>query len=648
MKKILSIFACFVVVGSISAQKIPFNKEACDPTINKEAQKLYKLAHKQDDDGFKRKYLKQATEVEPDYYEARFDLGVRYFKIKQFAWAKEQFEVVLKICPEYSSYTYYFLGMASYEVGDYQQAKTLLDKFLKFEDIGDKEYDKAKEILPELESLHAIYGEKVPFDPKFVKNISTPKDEYLGSLSPDNRYFYFIRKTEATPDKNSSFSRDVAYKEYFMQSVRQADGNFDGGKIMSRPFNVKYNNGAATITADNKTMYFVICEDNMSENCDIWFSTQNSGYWSDMQRLSNTVNVSGYWDSQPSVSYDGKTLVFVSNRPGGLGGTDIYICYKREDGSWTPPQNLGPTINTPDFEMSPFLHSDSQTLYFSSKGHKGAGGYDIFYTRKDSTGKWQKPINIGVPINTEFDEVSFFVSLDGKTGYYSSDRLKGPGGLDIYSFELHQKARPNQVYFVEGTVKTENGTPANSKLEIKNTRTKEIIKIDVDQEDGKYVAIVDAKDDYIMTIEKDGFAFTSTYIGKETMEAGKPIENEVIAEEIKVGQAYRINDIKFGTNSYELSKAAKLIIEEFAHFLKKNKTIKVAIYGHTDNVGNDNDNLTLSDNRAKAVMSYLMELGIDASRLSAKGFGASKPVASNATEAGKAKNRRTEFVITSK
>lgn len=648
MRKFRLLFT-FFALGSIAvAQKIPFNKEACDPTVNKQAQKLYKLAHKQDDDGFKRKYLKQATEIEPEYYEASFDLGVRYFRIKQFAWAKPLFESVLKICPEYSSYTYYFLGMSCYEVGEYKQAKAMLEKFIKFDDIGDKEYDKAKDILPELESLQAIFGDPVPFNPQFVRNVSTPKDEYLGSLSPDNRFFYFIRKTEAAQSKNDSYAREVSYKEYFMQSIRQEDGSFDGGKIMTRPFNVKYNNGAATITADNKTMYFVICEDNMPENCDIWFSTQNSGHWADMQRLSTTVNASNYWDSQPSVSYDGKTLVFASNRPGGFGGTDLYICNKREDGSWTPPQNLGPTINTADFEMSPFLHSDSQTLYFSSKGHKGVGGYDVFYSRKDSTGKWHKPINLGYPINTEFDEVSFFVSLDGKTGYFSSDKLKGPGGLDIYSFELYEKARPNQVYFVEGTVKTTSGTPANTKLEIKNTRTKETVKVDVNQEDGKYVAIVDAKDDYIMTIEKDGFAFTSTYIGKETMQVGKPVANEVVAEEIKVGQAYRINDIQFATNSYELSKTAKAIVTEFSTFLNKNKTLKIAIQGHTDNVGNETDNLTLSDNRAKAVMSFLVELGIDANRLTAKGYGASKPVASNTTEAGKAKNRRTEFVITSK
>ncbi|MCX7743953.1 MAG: OmpA family protein [Flavobacteriales bacterium] len=636
-----------LIINSIFSQNFQINKTACEPTSNKAALKLYAKAQKEGNMAEKRKLLNDAVAIENSFYEALFELGTGYFKQGKKDLAKDRLEAVRDICPEYSPYTHLFLGLIAYQATNYQEAIRYFEKFLTYDIQDDEDYKLAKNLLQEIKDYEAIFSRSVPFDPKVMPNVCTPQDEYLASISPDNRSFYFIRKTKTDgKSMDKTYDSGVNYVEIFTKSTL-TNGQFDAGEPMPRPFNHKYNNGAATITADNKQMYFVICQNNQVEFCDIWKTEFKDNQWQPFVNAGSHIN-SDAWDSQPTISYDGKTLIFASNRPGGIGGVDLYISTKQDNGEWSPAVNLGPTINTPDNELTPFLHSDSQTLYFSSKGHKGLGGYDIFFSKKDEKGNWTKPRNLGKPINTPGDDVSFFVSLDGKTGFYSSDKLNGPGGLDIYTFELYETARPAEVIYVEGTVKSNDNKVSATQIEVKNTVTKEVTKIDVNQEDGSYVAIVTAKDDHILTIKQEGIAFTSKLINKEELGIGKPAQVDLKTEEIKVGSAYRLNDINFATNSYELSDKAKFIIEEFAEFLKANPTLKIAIHGHTDDIGNDNDNLILSDNRAKAVYEYLINLGIQADRMTYKGFGETKPLASNKTEKGRAQNRRTEFVITDK
>lgn len=641
------LLGCFFIIGNVFSQNFQINKDACEPTSNKAALKLYAKAQKEGNMAEKRKLLNDAVAIENSFYEALFELGTGYFKQGKKDLAKDRLEAVRDICPEYSPYTHFFLGLIAYQATNYQEAIRYFEKFLSYDIQDDEDYKLAKNLLQEIKDYEVIFSRPVPFDPKVMPNVCTPQDEYLASISPDNRSFYFIRKTKTDgKSMDKTYDSGVNYVEIFTKSTL-VNGQFDAGEPMPRPFNYKYNNGAATITADNKQMYFVICQNNQVEFCDIWKTEFKENQWQPFVNAGSRIN-SDAWDSQPTISYDGKTLIFASNRPGGIGGVDLYMSTKQENGEWGPAVNLGPTINTPDNELTPFLHSDSQTLYFSSKGHKGLGGYDIFFSKKDEKGNWTKPRNLGKPINTPGDDVSFFVSLDGKTGYYSSDKLNGPGGLDIYTFELYETARPAEVIYVEGTVKSSDNKVTATQIEVKNTVTKEVTKIDINQEDGTYVAIVTAKDDHILTIKEEGIAFTSKLINKEELGTGKPAQVNLKTEEIKVGSAYRLNDINFATNSYELSDKAKFIIEEFAEFLKANPTLKIAIHGHTDDVGNDNDNLILSDNRAKAVYEYLINLGIQADRMTYKGFGETKPLASNKTEQGRAQNRRTEFVVTDK
>lgn len=644
MKFCCTILFFFSVILSLSAQKFAVNKNACEPTSNSKAQKVYAKVDKAKDGTEKRRLMEEAVQIEPSYYEVLFELGVRAYRAKTIEKAISYMNDVKSTCADYSPYTYYILGKCYYREGQFKEAQQNFEKFISYEDISDTTYAEAKELLEESAALHELFNNPVPFDPRPIVGVCTPKDEYLGSLSPDNRTFYYIRKVEADLNNmNPSVQKDIMIKELFMYSKRQPNG-YDSGLPMPQPFNMTFNTGASTFTADNKEMYFVMCDEGTVQSCDIYCSKWEGDHWGKPKKLGPEVN-SGTWDSQPTVSYDGSTLIFSSTREGGLGRADLYISKRKKDGSWGIAENMGPIINTTDSDMSPFLHSDSQTLYFSSRGHKGVGQYDIFFS-KFIDGQWTKPRNIGYPINTPDDDKDFFVSLDGKTGYYSSNKLGGPGGLDIYSFELHVNARPEEVFFVEGKVNQDKNAPSVDEIEIRNLETREVTRIKVDTNDGQYVAVLNATSDYLLSLKKEGVAFSSTLVSKENTTPGEPVVTATLeAEPIKKGQAYRLNDINFATNSYELKQEAKWIIDEFAEFLQKNRSLKVAIHGHTDNVGNAQDNLALSDNRAKSVYDYLVSRGIDASRLSYKGYGSSRPIGENTTEKGRARNRRTEFVI---
>ncbi|MBA3706898.1 MAG: OmpA family protein, partial [Bacteroidetes bacterium] len=391
--------------------------------------------------------------------------------------------------------------------------------------------------------------------------------------------------------------------------------------------------------------------------CDIYYSDQINGEWTE-GKIVEGINDPERWDSQPSLASDGKTLYFASDRKGGRGGVDLYVTVKdNETGVWSKPENMGPVINTSNDEKTPFIHSDFQTLYFSSDGQPGIGGFDIFFSRKGEDGKWGEPKNIGIPINTVADDLGFFVSTDGHLGYFASNepsRAKGRsvGKHDIYAFELYKEARPDEVAFFKGKVEDKADTEKKDfKVEVKDAVTKKVTEAMVDTITGDYSVVVNAKEknDLIITVKKENYAFSSQLISRDSIKNSKPVKVNMVVDTVKVGETYPLNNIYYKTNSAELDPRSMIVLEEFVEFLKTNPTIKIEMSGHTDNIGNDKANLALSTDRAFSVRDALLAKGIDEKRLIAfKGFGASKPIADNNTETGRAKNRRTEFVIVEK
>lgn len=568
-------------------------------------------------------------------------------------------ESVAKLCPSYQNYEVcYTLGKIFFSHDKLDVAKTYLKTYIDNGKKGTKYYSDAESTYHYIEQYLNLIENPVPFEPVIVEGVSSAYDDYLPLISPDGSLALFT-KAYMKKEINSIYG-DRFVEEFTVSKASDDKGLiFSPGEPLPYPFNSGKNQGAASISIDNKTLFITICEfvSRDYDNCDIYMSTRTSDGWSELKSLGPNINGVKTWESQPSISADGKTLYFASIRESNIGfdsdnpTSDIYYSTKDEKGNWTKAKNLGSKINTPGNEKSPFIHSDSQTLYFSSDGHLGIGGYDIFFS-KFRDDDWTKPVNIGYPINTKNNDLGFVVNTQGTKAYFASNKLNGKGGWDIYAIDLYKEARPEKVFLVKGQLVDDNGYAlSDAKLEVKNTRTEEVSEGVVDAETGHYAVAVTAKnenDDFLMVVKKEDYSFSSTLIEptEETFE--KPIEVNFEVKPIEAGKSVQINDIYYATASYEINQKSYAVLNEFAEFLKSNPTVKVEIRGHTDNIGSAQTNITLSNRRAQAVYDYLLSKGVPKANVSYKGYGPNMPIADNRTEAGRAKNRRTEFYILSK
>ena len=671
---IFNLFFCFpFYFFSQNSDNNEFN-QLCHEITNKKALSLYeKGINKKKYKKLERlDFLMKALELEPDFAEVNLAMGLELaarckLENKPFTQTLPFFFKAIYSCPNIHSEPYYYIGYDYYERMMNDSAIKYLDKFISFKDENDKKY--ANDFTEELYQAKMMVGSakkelglrrNVEFDPKVVKGVSTERDEYLAYISPDDKNCFFIRKLPIK-SMNQVFSTDKE-REVFIKSQRNKNGVFTEGEAMPSPFNETADNqGGCSISINNKNLYFAMTrmEGGLQPNCDIYISDFIDAEWTEIRKLSANVNDPKYWDSQPSISSDGITLYFASDRPGGYGGIDLY--YTRKDlktGQWSIPKNLGPTINTKGDEKTPFIHSDSETLYFSSTGHFGFGKYDIFYTKKNEKGDWIEPVNIGSPINSESDDVGFFVSADAKTAYFFSfteGKLegKGIGRYDLFSFNLYEEARPQVTSFLKGNIKDSTGNNiAGAIVEIKNIQTKKTSYATVDSSSGEYMVAIKKNNDILITVKKDDIAFNVKKINVndfiKSSDNNDPKDINIQVRDSKVGHSFVIENIYYSTTSSDLKKESIIILESFADYLKDNQNLKIEIHGHTDNIGNAKDNDALSYNRAFSVKSTLEELGIDGKRINAKGFGSIMPISTNSTEEGRAKNRRTEFLILEK
>ena len=599
--------------------------------------------------------MKQVLNSNPDFVDATYVTGLCWYRMANpnLKEAEKNFLRTVALCPSYDVNMYLYLGEIAYSFEQFDKTVQYLSEFLKDVDKikSDEDYNRAVQLLDYSKFYLETISNPVPFNPEVVEGISTAENEYLPILSPDNQTAYFTREKKVLPDRNS-IVQSSRFREIFMSSQRNDDGTFGEGEEMPDPFNIFTNEGGATLTADNRSLYYTVCQYDKAGgylNCDIFFSEDVNGEWTPVRSAGEQINRPNTWESQPSVSADGNILYFVSDRPGGYGGYDLYKAAKGSDGSWGAAVNMGPLINSAGNEKSPFIHPDGHTLYFSSDGRPGMGGYDIFFTKIRDDNTIEKPQNLGFPINSPEDELGFFVSTDGTRGFFASNKYHGKGGWDLYSFDLYDAARPEKVLFIKGTVKDESSAePVKARIELRNMETKSVSEIPLDTNTGKYVAVRPFNNDFVMTIKKEGYVYESKYISKADSVFKAPAKVDVEIQPIELNKSYRINDIYFAFNSSDLPPESKAVLEQMIEFLNFNNTLSIQIQGHTDNIGNDADNLRLSENRARSVYDYLIAREISPERLSYKGYGETDPVAANDTEEGRAMNRRTCFVITKK
>jgi outer membrane protein OmpA-like peptidoglycan-associated protein len=318
-------------------------------------------------------------------------------------------------------------------------------------------------------------------------------------------------------------------------------------------------------------------------------------------------------------------------------------------GAWTKAERISEVINTPLKESSVLIHPDGQTLYFTSNGHPGMGGEDVYLSRKQKDGSWGTPVNLGYPINTHRNENSITVSASGDVAYFASNREGGYGGLDLYSFELAEGYRPMKVSYMEGTVvDRETGRPLSAQFELIDLETEEVIVESFSNgQDGTFLVSLPEGRDYALNVEQKGYLFFSDNFSLAESSSNEPYKKRIELSPIREGESVVLKNVFFSSNSYELSNRSRAELNTLVSFLNKNYRLQVEIGGHTDNVGKEASNKALSLNRAKAVQDFLVTAGIPLERLISKGYGASIPLADNDSEEGRAQNRRTEFKVLS-
>ena len=655
------------------------DEEECPLPDNKKLKKLYEKSfdRKKEKSADKRfLILKETIDIDDECVPCYFELAKRSFKRAKakglpYNGSREFYEKVEELCPGYHSDVYYYLGIINYEEKKYVEAEKLFKQFIEFRDENDKKfarnYDQklaaSKAILPELDFQNNFFGKPVKFDPKVVQNVSTKGDEYLPMISPDNELLFFTRASEF---KRLGDIQTTKKEELVLAERTSAAIDFNSGEALPPPFNVGDNYGGVSISVDNKELY--VCACSMTQvgsqpynNCDLYSTsyqyiddpkTGKKIYkWSELKNLGPNINGENSWEAQPSISADGKTLYFATARSANR-GIDIYYSEKQEDGTWGRAKSIGNVINTDKNEKAPFMHTDSKTLYFAGEvtgSRRGAGDFDIFYTKQDDNGKWSEPKNIGYPINSNRAEEGLIVSLDGSMAYFSSGKFTdGVGGKDIYAFEPPEEAKPEKVAIVKATMRDENGDPVKkAKFKLTYADSKKEEEVEIETDDGKVALVVSMeKDDKVLIQNKtEGAAFSSRVIEKKEMKNGVIKDKDIKVEKLKKGRAYKINDINFETNSFELNEKVEFILSGLIDYLKDNPKVKIEIQGHTDDVGNNSNNLELSKNRAKAVKDYITSKGIEASRLTSKGFGETKPKLPNSSEYNRSLNRRTEFMV---
>ncbi|MDX9891363.1 MAG: OmpA family protein [Bacteroidales bacterium] len=475
--------------------------------------------------------------------------------------------------------------------------------------------------------------------------INSEWDEYLATLTADEQeIIYTVRRPR---DKNT-ICAFCATEEDFYSSIKDSTGEWTERNPMGSPINSSYNEGAQTISPDGKYLFFTLCNaESGYGSCDLYWSKRIGGRWSRPRNFGAPVNTN-FWESQPSIAPDGKTIYFTSNRPGGEGASDLWKTEMIDEGVFTIPVNLGPNVNTPSEEDAPFIHPDGTTLYFVSEGHPGMGGRDIFFSTLLADNTWSTPKNMGYPINTSADELNIFINASGTQAYYSSDKEGGIGGLDIYYFQLDEHLRPTPVTFMKGKVKdSETGQPLEADIEMIDLNANKVItSTKSDPVTGEFLACIRTGTNVMLNISHPFYLFYSENFYLKTIATElEPVLKDIILQKPAKGSTLVMNNIFFELNQSDLKAESFVELDVLVDFLKKNRNLKIEIGGHTDDIGTDEYNLHLSLERSKSVYQYLIQKGIDGSRLTYKGYGETMPVKSNETEEGRAANRRTEIKV---
>lgn len=660
-----------------------------------------------------RHYL-YAQEFNPHSSVLNFKIGVCYLNSNHKFKALDHLEFAYKVNPEVDENIEFYLAQAYQLDAQFDKA---IELYRAFKD-KIREGDLAQRAFINKKIQECRTGQKLQASPVRVwidnlgDSINTEYPEFSPVISADNRVLFF---TARRPDsKGGKTDQTGFYYEDIYYSKREYGGEWYTSENLGDPVNTESHDATVGLAPDGKSL--LTYKGINSKNGDILITRElEDGTWEEPKSIGENINTK-YHESSASLSFDEKTLFFVSDQPGGFGQHDIYVSYWDEEAKqWGKPENLGPTINTEFEEKGVFFHPDNKTLYFSSNGHNNMGGLDIFKTERDEDGNWSKPENIGYPINTPDDDIYFVVTGNERYAYYSSFREDGFGEKDIYKITfLGEKKNAlladadlmdteflieetSDIVSSDGNNNSDNTNNNNNNNSNNNTNTNNnnndnqntgdrdrkmilkgtvrdcntnsglqanIVMVNDDtgekkefrsNPDGSYEVIVDAGNSFAFTVSSPQYTIDSKTINTSKKEGKTERIVDFSLCPPTQNSEFTLNNIYFDFDKYGLRNQAQEDLNQLARVMKENPNMIIELGGHTDTRGDAAYNQILSEKRAKAAKDYLVAKGIDAKRIYVRGYGETEPAITDAEIAkirgrkakneAHQKNRRTVVII---
>ena len=604
-------------------------------------------------------YMEQAVKQDPAFSDAYLKLGQLYEFTKRFEPAMDAYRNAIRLQPDSpaSGGAYQSLSTTLIRLGRYSEALPYLEKFQTMFPAQSVQGRRIGRLIETARFGQEAVQHPQPVDPKPLSPVlQTTPSQYFPVLTADEQTLVF---TALKPEGDEDLLTATFNGETWSPPVSLSPG-----------INTPDNEGTATLSADGRMLVFTACQGRKGfGSCDLYMSRKTGSDWSAPENLGPTINTR-FYESQPSLSADGRRLYFVSDRPGGKGQRDIWRSDLDQKGTWSAPANVGNPINTAFNEASPFIHANGQSLFFASDGHVGMGGYDLFVA--DSTGLpvapvastsaqgqstgWSVPTNLGYPINTSEDQASLFVAANGTRAYYSFEEQKDGVSQKsrLYVFDLPESLRERirPVSYLKGIIAdSKTKKPLAATVELVDLKTNQVIsRVQADTQTGQYTTVLPSGGEYALYVNVPGYLFKSLsfdFTRKNSRATESGLSLSVPMEPAVGGTSARetLSNLFFDSGRYDLADKSRTELDRLSAFLQANPAVTVEISGHTDDVGDEAANLVLSQKRAQAVVTYLTKAGIATERIRAVGYGKKRPLVPNTTDENRRQNRRIEWRV---
>ena len=461
--------------------------------------------------------------------------------------------------------------------------------------------------------------------------------QYFPVLTADGEQILFTKR-----DGTGNFDKEDIYTAFLTNA-----GGWTKPQSIAQTINSPYNEGTCSITADGNILIYTSCDAPDSQgSCDLYVAYRINGAWQRPTNMGTKVN-SRSWESQPSLSADGRVLFFSSNRKGGFGGNDIWYTVRQSDGNWSEAKNLGAIVNTAKDEISPFMFFNNEILFFASDGHQGFGGMDIFLSRVKN-GVFHQPENLGLPINDHLDQVALFITAKKDYAYYT-ELNTSDGDKDrslIYRFKF-----PEEIYIGENLTVTEGkvfnaktGQPISATLSLVSlTNDSTLYEFQSDGKTGDFMMLYPDKAISGLYVEKQGYLPKIYNVERDKIKNVKDLKVELVP--VSAGEEFVFENVFFDFDKYDLKPESLSSLKRLQKFLSENPNVNILISGHTDNVGSAAYNQTLSLQRAKSVQQFLVNAGLHPGRVLVEGKGDKEPMVPNTSAENQALNRRITIKV---